>query len=438
MTQGRVGIVVSGGPAPGINSVIGAATIRATLSGCEVLGIQDGFRWIRDGDTSHVTPLSMTDTSRIHFRGGSHLSISRASPLTSAATLNRTIESLERLSIDKLIAIGGEGTAYCAYRIEEAAKGRIRVAHVPKTIDNDLNLPGDTFTFGYQTARHHGVELVSNLMVDARTTSRWFFVVAMGRTAGHLALGIGKAAGATLTLIPEEFRDTTASTQLIVDTIVGSIIKRLASGRSHGIVVLAEGLADFLDPADLAAAGGEQDVKENLRVVRLRIGHILKDKVHARLKSLGIKLPLSIVAKHIGYELRCVDPVPLDMEYTRDLGFGAAKFLVEGGSGATMCVQNGKLVAMPFSQIIDVNTGIPFIRLVDIDSDRYKIARSYMIRLHRSDFDDPLELDLLAAAANLSQEQFRQQFKSVVEAEPRLAPVSMFPPRAHVTPISAK
>ncbi len=99
-----------------------------------------------------------------------------------------------------------------------------------------------------------------------------------------------------------------------------------------------------------------------------------------------------------------------------------------------MCVLNGKLAALPFSQIIDVATGKPFIRQVDIDSDRYKIARSYMIRLRREDLEDPLELDLLAAAANLSQEEFRAQFKGVVEAEPRLAPVSMFPPRSGRTP----
>ena len=77
--------------------------------------------------------------------------------------------------------------------------------HVPKTIDNDLDLPPHVDTFGFQTARHFGVEIVKNLMVDAKTTSRWYFVIAMGRKAGHLALGIGKAAGATLTLIPEEF-----------------------------------------------------------------------------------------------------------------------------------------------------------------------------------------------------------------------------------------
>src|SRR6185436_9245084 len=105
--------------------------------------------------------------------------------------------------------------------------GAIRVVHVPKTIDNDLDLPAHIDTFGYQSARHYGVEIVKNLMVDAKTTSRWYFVVAMGRTAGHLALGIGKAAGAAVTLITEEFtRPIKLKTR--VDTLAGSIIKRLA------------------------------------------------------------------------------------------------------------------------------------------------------------------------------------------------------------------
>src|SRR3981189_2223502 len=128
-------------------------------------------------------------------------------------------------------------------RLAEHAGGRLRVVHVPKTIDNDLDLPHGISTFGFQTARHVGVELVKNLMVDARTTSRWYFVVAMGRKAGHLALGIGKAAGATLTLVPEEFTATAGvggvRLRHVVDTLTGAIIKRLSHGRSDGVAVMA-------------------------------------------------------------------------------------------------------------------------------------------------------------------------------------------------------
>src|SRR5260370_37768515 len=126
-------------------------------------------------------------------------------------------------------------------RLAKQAAGRLRVVHVPKTLDNDLPLPPDVDTFGFQTARHFGVEIVKNLMVDAKTTSRWYFVIAMGRKAGHLALGIGKAAGATLTLISEEFPKP-IRIQSIVDSLAGAIIKRLSCGRPDGVAVIAEGV----------------------------------------------------------------------------------------------------------------------------------------------------------------------------------------------------
>src|SRR4029079_6698154 len=216
----KVGILVGGGPAPGINAVIGAATIRAVLSGYDVVGILDGFQWLMKGDIEHVRHLTTPDVSRIHFRGGSYLGISRRNPTKGEHLLENTIVSLLRLEIDKLITIGGDDTAFSASQIERQSKGRLRVVHVPKTIDNDLDLPDNTDTFGFQTARHIGVSLVENLMVDARTTSRWYFIIAMGRKAGHLALGIGKAAGATLTLIPEEFPDGPVPLKTIVDTLV--------------------------------------------------------------------------------------------------------------------------------------------------------------------------------------------------------------------------
>jgi 6-phosphofructokinase len=140
-------------------------------------------------------------------------------------------------------------------KVSEKAAGKLRVVHVPKTIDNDLDLDPSVDSFGYNTARHLGVELVKNLMVDAKTTSRWYFVVAMGRKAGHLALGIGKAAGATLTVIPEEFPRNKPTLRILVDILAGAIIKRLAEGRRYGVAVLAEGLAEALPDEDIKRLG---------------------------------------------------------------------------------------------------------------------------------------------------------------------------------------
>src|SRR6187455_314994 len=250
-THNKLAILCGGGPAPGLNSVIAAATIRARLQGVEVLGIRDGFEWIMQGDVDHITPLTIEGVSRIHFRGGSHIGISRANPTKDPALLENTVISLLRLNVSRLITIGGDDTAFSAMKLEQKSQGRISVVHVPKTIDNDLDLPPYVDTFGYQTARHYGVEIVKNLMVDAKTTSRWYFVVAMGRKTGHLALGIGKAAGATVTLVAEEFKPPTPL-RTVVDTLAGAIIKRLSYGRRDGVAVIAEGVVLSLRPEDLA------------------------------------------------------------------------------------------------------------------------------------------------------------------------------------------
>jgi ATP-dependent phosphofructokinase / diphosphate-dependent phosphofructokinase len=415
--QKSLAILVGGGPAPGINSVISAATIRGRLDGVEVVGVRDGFEWIMHGDIDHVTPLGIEGVSRIHFRGGSYIGISRANPTGSAGHLENVVTSLLRLNVSMLLTIGGDDTAFSALRLEERAAGRIHVAHVPKTIDNDLDLPAHVDSFGFQTARHHGVEIVKNLMVDAKTTSRWYFIIAMGRKAGHLALGIGKAAGATLTLIPEEFAGQRIRLKTVVDTLVGAIIKRLSYGRRDGVAVIAEGLVLGIDPEDLARVEDvERDSHGNVRIAEVNIGEILKSAVQARLRDFDLKT--TIAAKNIGYELRCADPIPYDMEYTRDLGYCAAKYLLSGGNAAMISLQGGNFVPIPFSSLLDASSGRARIRMVDIHSTRYAIARRYMIRLRRDDFEDPHELAKFAATAGVPLEAFRREFQYLIEHEP--------------------
>ena len=412
----HLAILVGGGPAPGINSVIASATIRAVLEGVEVIGIRDGFEWIMKGDISHVTPLTNQEVSRLHFRGGSHIGISRANPTKDPKHLENAVESLLRLNVSRLITIGGDDTAYSAMRLEQTAAGRLQIVHVPKTIDNDLDLPAYVDTFGFQTARHHGVEIVKNLMVDAKTTSRWYFVIAMGRTAGHLALGIGKAAGATLTLIREEFPTQQIRFETIVDTLACAIIKRLSEGRLDGVAVIAEGLVLGLDPELLGGMSKiERDAHGNVRLAEIDIGELLKVAVRARLKKLGIDM--TIASKDIGYELRCADPIPFDLEYTRDLGYCATKYLLSGGNAAMISMQAGNFVPVPFRELLDPETGRARIRMVDIRSTRYAIARRYMIRLRRDDFEDPLKLAKIAETAGLSVADFRKDFEYLIDTE---------------------
>jgi 6-phosphofructokinase 1 len=377
------------------------------------------------GNIDYVTPLTIEGVSRIHFRGGSHIGISRANPTKNPQHLENTVISLLRLNVSQLITIGGDDTAFSAMKLEEKSQGRIRVVHVPKTIDNDLDLPGHVDTFGFQTARHNGCDIVKNLMVDAKTTSRWYFVIAMGRKAGHLALGIGKAAGATLTLIPEEYEGK-IRLKALVDTLVGAIIKRLSYGRRDGVAMIAEGLVLELEPADLEALDDvEHDAHGHVRIAEVNIGEILKGEVQKRLKEFGLKT--TVVAKNIGYELRCADPVPFDMEYTRDLGYCAAKYLLAGGNAAMISMQAGRFVPIPFTQLIDPVTGRTRVRLVDINSTRYAIARRYMIRLRKDDFEDAHELAKFAATVGLSLQEFRKQFEYLVEKEPKPMEVELLP-----------
>jgi 6-phosphofructokinase 1 len=180
--------------------------------------------------------------------------------------------------------------------------------------------------------------------------------------------------------------------------------------------VLAEGLVERLDPQDLEAVGPiERDAHDNLRLAEVNFGEILKRQVRSRLKELGITT--TIAEKNIGYELRCADPIPFDMEYTRDLGYCAAQFIIEGGNAAMVSIQQGHFVPLYFKDILDPNTGRAKIRMVDVNSEYYSIARRYMLRLNQADFDDPHEIAKLAATCGLSPEGFRDQFGYLMQED---------------------
>ncbi len=402
-------ILVGGGPAPGINAVIAAATIEARNHGIRVLGCYDGFRWLVQGDTRQVVELGIDDLSRIHFEGGSILRTSRTNPTRTPDGVKTVAATLQKLNVNYLITIGGDDTAYAASQLARVLPG-LTVAHVPKTIDNDLPLPSDIVTFGFTTATNLGKELVRNLMQDAATTERWFFVTVMGRHAGHLALGIGGSAAATLTVIGEEFTGTHVTLDRLVDILEGAIIKRRALGRDHGVAILSEGLAEKLDPSTLGPV--ENDPFGNVRLSELELGRVLKDRVTASLRTRG--LDVTIVAKELGYELRCAPPGAHDIQYSRSLGYWATRFLMDGGSNAMVTIQAGRLVPIPFGLMMDAKTGKIRVRYVDVDSEMYQTLWAYMIRLKPEDFDDPDMLASLAKAANLSEPEFVARFGPLV------------------------
>jgi 6-phosphofructokinase 1 len=235
----------------------------------------------------------------------------------------------------------------------------------------------------------------------------------MGRKAGHLALGIGKAAGATLTLIPEEFPERPVRLAKVADILAGAIIKRLSQGREDGVAVIAEGIGEVMTPDDLAAlATVPRDEHGHIELADLDLGRALKEEVLKRLKPYG--LAPTIRLKDLGFELRCADPVPFDMEYCRDLGCCAAEFLIAGGTGAMVSIVNGQFVPMPFDTILDPATQRTRVRMVNVDSESYRIARRYMIRLEPKDFDDRERLGRCAKVLGLSPEAFRERFATAV------------------------
>jgi len=424
MTNHRLGILVGGGPAPGINSALSAAAIAAIQAGLDVVGIYDGFQHLMLGRTDMVRRLEISDVSRIHFQGGSIIRTSRANPARSDEDLDLTVEALRKLELSHLITIGGEDTASSAARICQQGAADIRIAHIPKTIDNDLPLPANAPTFGFETARHVGTQWTLNLMEESRTTNRWCLVAVMGRVAGHLALGIGKAAGATVTIIPEEFSASTISLDDVCLIIEGAILKRRALGLRHGLVVIAEGVAAKMDPEQLANIPGVEvghDAHGHIRLEKIPLAAIIEREVMRRFAERGESL--SLVSVSLGYELRCADPIPFDIDYTRTLGYGAVRFLVGDAvadrslSGGLVCLEDGRLRILPFEEVQDSQTGRIKTRMVDVQSEHYRVAREYMIRMRRSDLDDDGIMSRLKAESMMSADRLSRRFSPMFDAD---------------------
>ncbi len=424
-TPGKLAIVTGGGPAPGINGVISSVTIEAINRGLEVVGIVDGFKNFVLGDYTKVRPLQIPDVAPFYQKGGSMLGTSRTNPAKDPTQMANVLKGLQEHGVKYLVTIGGDDTAFSGSQVYAHANKSIKVAHVPKTIDNDLPLPPGIPTFGFETARHIGVQLAHNLREDAKTTTRWYILVSMGRAAGHLALGIGKASAATLTIIAEELKDKDVTLDLICDTIIGSMVKRRAEGRGYGVVVLAEGLIEAIGQTRLKEIMEQNPGKYgsiqldqfgHIALGEIEFGRMVRTGLKDRLATLGLKVDM--IDKDLGYELRCADPIPFDAEYTRNLGYGAVKFLLSPEAeqnGVVITFVGGTMVPRPFQEMIDPATKKMRARLVDVNGETYEVARRYMIRLEKSDFEKPEQLKKLAAVVKLTPEQFTERFGYLVK-----------------------
>lgn len=396
--------------APGINGVISSVTIEALNSGCTVLGIYEGFKQLKQGK-SMVTSLEWDDVTRIYNTGGSILRTSKQQ-LTNAHDIDNCLRVLEHHRVRYLVTIGGTQTAYSASLVAAAAKStklQINVVHVPKTIFNDLPLPQDTRCFGHSTARDVGVQLVQNFSNDARTMLRWYILVVMGQRAGHLALGIGKAGASTLTLIPEQFHGRALSFHELVSIIQAAIYKRKAMSKEYGIAVLAEGLIHCLDKQEmLDRFGDEATAHETLG------RHIIIELNKRFMKS---NVVMTVVSRNLGNELRSAAPNSADIVLTRDLGFAATRYVLDGGNNCMITLKNETAYPIALSDMVDNQSrqhiGSTRIRVVDTASLTYQVALSYMIMLKQADLQDTSFLPKLAKAANMTPNEFIKLFQSV-------------------------
>ena len=251
--------------------------------------------------------------------------------------------------------------------------------------------------------------ILVTLQEDARTAGRWYIVVMMGRNAGHLALGAGHSANATMTLVAEEYGGAKVSLDRMARTVEGSILKSTADGRAHGVIVLAEGLGECLDPSDLAAFPDlPRDEHGHLRLAELPLGRLVRDRVEKGLKLHGIKT--TMVVKDVGYELRCVAPNAFDQEYTRELGAAAVSTLLAGHANVMITRQNQKIVPIPFEQILDPKTGKTRIRMLDTQTESFASAMALQTRLAASDLEEARSADPIANVSRLPLVDLKTRF----------------------------
>ncbi len=375
--SGNFGIIASGGPAPGINGVIYASVIEATNRGYAVKGLVNGFRNLSEGIHDSVIDLTSSSVANIYNTGGSILGTSRFNPFIKENTKKAFLDGLRAQKIDKLIVIGGEGTAYLSYLIGVTAPD-IRVVHIPKTIDNDLILPNKHPSFGFETARYAGTKVLDTLIVDARTCNRWFLVTSMGRKAGFLALGLGLASGADITLIPEEFAEKQITAEELAKIVFGTIKRRCQDEKPYGVALMAEGILDTLDPdsSDLLK-NCPRDELGRIKYSQIELGDVILPYLKKMSKESGFDL--SFYTKNIGYELRCHPPISFDIEYTKFLGYGAVQYLLDGKSGIMITRDFDHLGFEPLAEMLQ-SDGLIKARKVDLSSDLYQVARRFMIR----------------------------------------------------------
>lgn len=375
-------ILTGGGPAPGMNTVVGSIAKTFIQNDFRVLGLHGGYKGLFSPDPDFCE-LDFLCADSIFNRGGSYLMMSRYKPTDEDFKENFNLSFFKDNHIKLLVTVGGDDTASTANRIAKFLSENnihIKNIHVPKTIDNDLPLPQNIPTFGYQSAKGEGTEIATTIYEDARTSGNWFVVSAMGRSAGHLALGIGAACHYPMIVIPEMFNKTTITAEKIVNMAISSIIKRKIMGISYGCIMISEGVFHELSHEEVEACGVKFTYDEHGHP---ELGKISKAQMfNEMLDNALMKLGISVKSRpvEIGYEVRCVTPFAYDLTYCSQLGMGVYKLFTEGITGCMVYLDlNGNIKSLYLKDMQDPNTGKIPPRGVNIHTDKVQQIFEYLM-----------------------------------------------------------
>ena len=364
-------ILCGGGLAPGMNSVSMSVAKTFLTKGFRVIGLHGGYSGLFSKN-ARTEDITFFIADRYFNRGGSYLEMSRFKPTDADFENNFNLDLFKDNNIKLLVTIGGDDTASTANRIAkflEAKQYPIANIHVPKTIDNDLPLPANAPTFGYNSAKNEGAHLARTVYEDARTSGNWLVISAMGRTCGSLALGIGEATHCPMTIIPEMFNKTEICLDKVVKLSISAILKRKVMGVNYGTIVAAEGLFHEFKAEEMEAAGVHfsYDDHGHPELGKVSKAVLFNDLLEAEFKKIGLKVKSRPV--EIGYDVRCQDPVAYDLTYCTELAMGVYQLYSEGKTGCMVYVDSyGNVSPLYLADLQDPTTGKIPPRVVDINA----------------------------------------------------------------------
>ena len=335
-----IGILTSGGDAPGLNAAIRALCLSGMNNyGMKFIGIRNGYRGLIDNDTFKMDKM---DFSEMISLGGTILGTSRVKPFknpvpdpkTGLIPVEAIKQTFKKNKLDALVCLGGNGTNSTAYLLSEAG---FNVIGMPKTIDNDI--VGSDETFGFHTAIDVATDGINAIRTTARSHSRAMVVEIMGHKVGWLGLYSGVAGNADVILLPEIPYD--------IKKIGDFLKKRQAAGFNYSIIACSEGALN-LDEAKLS--------KKEFKKAREGMTQSVSFRVAAEIEAeTGIETRTSV----LGYTQRGADPSPYDMILATKLGNAAADFLANKQFGNLVAVKGGQIVATPLSVVAGVVKAIP-------------------------------------------------------------------------------